>query len=50
MRSKGRKARITPLTSQTVAVLRAWIAEQHADPADPLFPASHGGPLSRDAV
>ncbi len=47
---KGRKARITPLTSQTVGVLRAWIAEQHADPADPLFPASHGGPLSRDAV
>jgi integrase/recombinase XerD len=33
-----------------VAVLRAWLAEQHGDPADPLFPASHGGPLSRDAV
>jgi integrase/recombinase XerD len=47
---KGRKARVTPLTSQTVAVLRAWLAEQHGDPAEPLFPASHGGPLSRDAV
>jgi integrase/recombinase XerD len=48
---KGRKARVTPLTSQTVAVLRAWLAERHGDPTDPLFPASyHGGPLSRDAV
>jgi integrase/recombinase XerD len=47
---KGRKARVTPLTTQTVAVLRAWLAEQHGDPTDPLFPASHGGPLSRDAV
>jgi integrase/recombinase XerD len=47
---KGRKARVTPLTSQTVAVLRAWLAEQHGEPTDPLFPASHGGPLSRDAI
>ncbi|MCA1697553.1 MAG: site-specific integrase [Actinobacteria bacterium] len=47
---KGRKERVTPLTSQTVAVLRTWLAEQHGDPADPLFPASHGGRLSRDAV
>ncbi len=47
---KGRKERVTPLTSQTVAVLRAWLAEQHGDPTDPLFPASHGGRLSRDAV
>jgi len=48
---KGRKERVTPLTSQTVAVLRAWLGERHGDPADPLFPASHhGGPLSRDAV
>ncbi len=31
-------------------MLRAWLAEQHGDPDDPLFPASHGGPLSRDAV
>jgi integrase/recombinase XerD len=47
---KGRKTRVTPLTSQTVAVLRAWLAEQHGDPVDPLFPASHGGRMSRDAV
>jgi site-specific recombinase XerD len=47
---KGRKTRVTPLTRQTVTVLRAWLAEQCANPDDPLFPASHGGPLSRDAV
>ena len=33
-----------------MAVLRAWLAEQRGEPGDPLFPASHGGPLSRDAV
>jgi integrase/recombinase XerD len=47
---KGRKERVTPLTRQTVTVLRAWLAEQRGEPADPLFPASHGGPLSPDAV
>jgi integrase/recombinase XerD len=47
---KGRKQRVTPLTSQTVRVLRAWLTEQHANPADPLFPATHGGPLSRDSI
>jgi integrase/recombinase XerD len=38
---KGRKDRITPLTTQTAAVLRT---------ADPRFPTRRGGPLSRDAV
>jgi len=48
---KGRKERVTPLTSQTVAVLRAWLAEHRGEPGDALFQASHhGGPLSRDAV
>jgi integrase/recombinase XerD len=47
---KGRKQRITPLTRQTVQVLRAWLAESPGEPSDPLFPASHGGRLSRDAV
>ena len=32
---KGRKERITPLTTVTVAVLRAWLAERHGDPASP---------------
>jgi integrase/recombinase XerD len=47
---KGRKQRTTPLTRQTVQVLRAWLAENAAEPTAPLFLASHGGRLSRDAV
>lgn len=47
---KGRKQRITPLTKNTITVLRAWIKHQPGDPDDPLFPASQGGQLSRDAV
>ena len=47
---KGRKARCTPLTAPTVAVLRAWLRERHAPPTDVLFPSRRGGPLSRDAV
>jgi len=47
---KGRKQRCTPLTGQTVAVLQAWLRERQGRPADPLFPASRGRPLSRDAV
>jgi site-specific recombinase XerD len=47
---KGRKDRITPLTSGTIAVLRDWLAEHHADPGAPLFPTRRGTPLSRDAI
>jgi len=47
---KGRKDRATPLTSQTVRVLRTWLAELSAAPENPLFPARTGGRLSRDAV
>jgi integrase/recombinase XerD len=47
---KGRKERITPLTKTTIAVLRAWLAERHGDPGQPLFPNRTGGRLSRDAV
>ncbi|MBN2871900.1 MAG: site-specific integrase [Halothiobacillaceae bacterium] len=47
---KGRKQRITPLTSGTVAVLRVWLAERDGQPADPLFPTRTGRALSRDAV
>jgi site-specific recombinase XerD len=49
-RGKGRKERITPLTRATVAVLRVWLAERAGEATDPLFPASIGTPLSRDAV
>ena len=47
---KGRKQRITPLTSGTVALMRAWLAEGSGQPADPLFPTRTGRTLSRDAL
>jgi site-specific recombinase XerD len=47
---KGRKQRITPLATVTVAVLRAWLAERHGERGQPLFPNRTGGRLSRDAV
>ena len=47
---KGRKERATPLTQTTVATLRTWLAERGGEPDDPLFPAQHGGHLSRDAL
>jgi site-specific recombinase XerD len=47
---KGRKSRITPLTTSTVAVLRAWLAERRGLPTDPLFPSNRGTPMSHDAL
>lgn len=47
---KGRKQRITPLTTVTVAVLRVWLAERIGDPDSPLFPTSRGRPISRDGL
>jgi len=47
---KGRKERVAPLTSQTVAVLKVWTRERAGQPADPLFPTRTGRPLTRDAV
>ena len=47
---KGRKDRITPLTPATVATLRSWLAEHAGEPGAPLFPTSHGGPMSTDAL
>jgi site-specific recombinase XerD len=47
---KGRKQRCTPLTRQTVAVLRAWLAECSGDGPDPVFSGPGGGALSRDAL
>ncbi|MGB8384929.1 MAG: tyrosine-type recombinase/integrase [Dermatophilaceae bacterium] len=47
---KGRKARCTPLTNQTITVLRSWLAERRGQPDDPLFATSRGRPLTRDAI
>ena len=47
---KGRKQRITPLTTQTVTVMRAWMRERAGQPDDPLFATSTGRRLTRDAL
>jgi site-specific recombinase XerD len=47
---KGRKQRITPLTTNTSQVLRRWAKERAGNPDQPLFPTSRGRALSRDAV
>lgn len=47
---KGRKERVTPLTTHTVAVLRVWMRERAGQPADPLFDTARGTPMSADAV
>jgi integrase/recombinase XerD len=47
---KGRKERVAPLTSQTIAVLKIWTRERGGYPADPLFPTRTGRPLTRDAI
>ncbi len=47
---KSRKERITPLTKQTVAVLRAWLEERAGHPDDPIFPGATGDALGRDSI
>jgi integrase/recombinase XerD len=47
---KGRKDRATPLTAQTVRVLKPWLAELGPAPGSPLFPTRAAGRLSTDAV
>jgi site-specific recombinase XerD len=43
---KGNKERCAILTTETVAVLRAWLRERQGDPHDPLFPTRRGRPLT----
>ena len=47
---KGRKLRITPITSGMVALLRVWLTERAGQLAEPLFVTRSGAPLSRDAI
>ncbi len=49
-KGKGRKQRITPLTTETVTVLRNWLDERGGEQSEPLFPTSTGRRLSRDAL
>lgn len=47
---KGRKDRTTPLTAETVAVLRTWTNQLPKQTTTALFPTRVGRPMSRDAV
>jgi site-specific recombinase XerD len=47
---KGRKERCTPLTKQTVAVLKVWLRELNGSDNQPLFPNARGGRLSADGA
>lgn len=47
---KGRKQRITPLTTTTAKVLSGWLTERQGQPAEPLFPSRYNTAMSRDAV
>lgn len=47
---KGRKERCTPLTKETVKVMKAWCRERAGAAAEPLFPSARGRTLSADGV
>jgi site-specific recombinase XerD len=47
---KGRKTRCAPLTTETVAVLRTWLAERKGNHDEPLFPTRRGGSLTPKAI
>jgi site-specific recombinase XerD len=47
---KGRKQRCVPLTTTTVAIVRAWLRERAGQPDEPAFPTRTGRRLSDDAV
>lgn len=47
---KGRKERVTPLSKNTVNVLRAWVREIPGQGQAIVFPSARGHPLSADGV
>jgi len=47
---KGRKERCTPITKQSMAVLKAWLQEPTRSDTQPLFPNARGDRLSSDGV
>jgi integrase/recombinase XerD len=47
---KGRKDRITPLTTATAKILRDWIIERAGLPNQPLFTTTRGTRMSSDAL
>lgn len=49
-RGKGRKFRCTPLRSEVLAALEAWLNERAMMPGSTVFPNAQGQPLHTDAV
>jgi site-specific recombinase XerD len=47
---KGRKERCTPLTKQTVSLMKAWLEERGGSEEDVIFPNARGTQLSPDGV
>ena len=47
---KGRKERCTPLTKQTVAVMKSWLEERKGSDDDVVFPNARATQLSPDGV
>jgi integrase/recombinase XerD len=47
---KGRKERCTPLTKQTVSVMKTWLEERGGSDDDVVFPNARGTQLSPDGV
>lgn len=47
---KGRKERCTPLTKQTVAVMKTWLKERGGLDDDVVFPNARGTQLSPDGI
>lgn len=47
---KGRKERCTPLTKQTVAIMKTWLEERKGADDDVVFPNARGTQLSSDGV
>ena len=47
---KGRKERCTPLTKQSVAVMKTWLNERGGSDDDAVFPNARSGQLSPDGV
>jgi len=47
---KGRKERCTPLTKQTVSVMKTWLEERGGSDDDVVFPNARGTRLSPDGV
>lgn len=47
---KGRRRRVTPMTTSTETVMRAYIDDRKNRPGTALFCGPHGNELSRDAI